>query len=242
MILRRIKAHAQKENWFAVGIDFFIVVVGVFIGLQVSNWNERRVIANTDAELIGRLGNDLRGMRQDYAQNEPIVRRIHSGWINAFRSLENCTVTPEHRPSISHALAQYQRGFGLAVQKSAFDEMKFVGAFSRIDNIELQNEISTLYSMREIQVAAENSGRINQLAAGRIMWKSIAFSFAGDEPGDEDYDDWGTAAFSPLSHCDDLELRGAVWELVDTHRDWLSVRSYYDERMISILNQLEILE
>ena len=42
MILRRIKAHVEKENWFAVGIDFCIVVIGVFIGLQVANWNEAR--------------------------------------------------------------------------------------------------------------------------------------------------------------------------------------------------------
>ncbi len=42
MIFRSIKAHIEKENWFAVGIDFFIVVVGVFIGMQVANWNEAR--------------------------------------------------------------------------------------------------------------------------------------------------------------------------------------------------------
>ena len=42
MILRRIKAHVQKENWVAVGLDFLIVVVGVFIGIQVGNWNEAR--------------------------------------------------------------------------------------------------------------------------------------------------------------------------------------------------------
>lgn len=242
MILRRIKAHVEKENWFAVFIDFAIVVVGVVIGLQVANWNERRTIATTDAELIIRLGNDLQGMRQDYIQNEPIVRRIHEGWINTFRALENCSVTPEHRPSIDYALAQYQRGFGLPVQKSAFDEMKSIGAFSRIGDIELQNQISTLYSMLEIQVAAETTGRINQLAAGRIMWKSIAFSFASDDPDDEDFDDWGKATFSPLSHCDNLELRGAVWEMVDTHRDWLSVRSDYEVTMMSVLNQLGTLQ
>ena len=42
MIFRRIKAHVEKENWFAVGIDFFIVVIGVFIGIQVANWNEEQ--------------------------------------------------------------------------------------------------------------------------------------------------------------------------------------------------------
>jgi hypothetical protein len=26
--------HVQDQNWFAVGIDFLIVVTGVFIGIQ----------------------------------------------------------------------------------------------------------------------------------------------------------------------------------------------------------------
>ena len=40
MLLRRISNHINEQNWFAVGIDLVIVVVGVFIGIQVSNWNE----------------------------------------------------------------------------------------------------------------------------------------------------------------------------------------------------------
>ncbi|MEM7728529.1 MAG: hypothetical protein AAF311_04560 [Pseudomonadota bacterium] len=39
MILRRIRAHVEAENWFAVFLDFAIVVLGVFIGIQVANWN-----------------------------------------------------------------------------------------------------------------------------------------------------------------------------------------------------------
>lgn len=42
MILGRITQHVKDQNWFAVGIDFFIVVIGVFIGIQVANWNEGR--------------------------------------------------------------------------------------------------------------------------------------------------------------------------------------------------------
>ncbi|MEL7110348.1 MAG: hypothetical protein AAGJ68_14245 [Pseudomonadota bacterium] len=39
MLLRRVTKHVKDQNWFAVSIDFAIVVVGVFVGLQVSNWN-----------------------------------------------------------------------------------------------------------------------------------------------------------------------------------------------------------
>jgi hypothetical protein len=42
LLLRRITKHVHDQNWFAVGIDFFIVVFGVFLGIQVANWNENR--------------------------------------------------------------------------------------------------------------------------------------------------------------------------------------------------------
>ena len=37
---RRIAEHVKTHNWFAVAIDFVIVVIGVFVGVQVSNWND----------------------------------------------------------------------------------------------------------------------------------------------------------------------------------------------------------
>ena len=40
MLFRRMTHHLKSQNWFAVGLDFLIVVVGVFIGLQVGNWND----------------------------------------------------------------------------------------------------------------------------------------------------------------------------------------------------------
>ena len=38
MILRRISEHVKAQNWFAVGVDLVIVVVGVFIGIEVQQW------------------------------------------------------------------------------------------------------------------------------------------------------------------------------------------------------------
>jgi hypothetical protein len=42
MLLRRVIEHVRTQNWTAVALDFVIVVVGVFIGIQVANWNERQ--------------------------------------------------------------------------------------------------------------------------------------------------------------------------------------------------------
>ena len=38
MLLRRITQHVKEQNWFAVGIDFFIVVLGVLFALMAEQW------------------------------------------------------------------------------------------------------------------------------------------------------------------------------------------------------------
>ncbi len=43
MILHRLIHHMKNQHWTAVFLDFVIVVVGVFIGLQVNNWNQARI-------------------------------------------------------------------------------------------------------------------------------------------------------------------------------------------------------
>ena len=55
MILRRVISHFRKQEWTAIAIDFLIVVVGVFVGIQVSNWNETRKDRRVEYALLQRL-------------------------------------------------------------------------------------------------------------------------------------------------------------------------------------------
>ena len=80
MILRRITKHVKDQNWFAVVLDFFIVVAGVFIGLQVSNWNDARAIRISESDFLGRLHDDiveLQERRAFYDTSRPLVMELH---------------------------------------------------------------------------------------------------------------------------------------------------------------------
>jgi len=55
MILRRITEHVKNQNWFAVGVDFVIVVIGVFVGLQVQEWSIERADRKAEYSVIERL-------------------------------------------------------------------------------------------------------------------------------------------------------------------------------------------
>jgi len=71
MILRRVIQHVKNQEWTAIWIDLVIVVVGVFIGIQVANWNEDRASRNAEARHLEEIAEDLRA---DIAIFEKIER------------------------------------------------------------------------------------------------------------------------------------------------------------------------
>jgi hypothetical protein len=59
MILRRVIDHVKHQNWTAVALDFVIVVMGVFIGIQVSNWNAAQEFKGRERELLRELRSEI---------------------------------------------------------------------------------------------------------------------------------------------------------------------------------------
>jgi hypothetical protein len=58
-IVRRFRKAAAQQNWFAVAIDFTILVAGVFLGLQANNWNQERLKRELAKSYRSRLIDDL---------------------------------------------------------------------------------------------------------------------------------------------------------------------------------------
>lgn len=80
MILRRITEHVKAQNWTAVALDFCIVVVGVFIGMQVSNWNAVQHERKREAQIVGNLIADLNDIEQTANRTAQIYDgRVKSG-------------------------------------------------------------------------------------------------------------------------------------------------------------------
>ena len=61
MILRRIIAHFRTQEWTAIGIEFVIVVLGVFVGIQVANWNADAADRRRADAYVERLTADMEG-------------------------------------------------------------------------------------------------------------------------------------------------------------------------------------
>lgn len=59
MILKSIAEGIKAQNWFVVFVEVMIVVVGIFIGLQVDDWNKERTFHQTETELLHELKREL---------------------------------------------------------------------------------------------------------------------------------------------------------------------------------------
>jgi hypothetical protein len=79
MILRRVIEHVRAQNWFAVGLDFGIVVIGVFVGIQVSNWNQERVGAEQQQRYLERLESDFTSIQERIDEHFATFEQVIGG-------------------------------------------------------------------------------------------------------------------------------------------------------------------
>lgn len=84
MILRRVIDHVRNQQWTAIWIDLFIVIIGVFIGTQVSNWNAEWETGKKAAIFSERLKRDIRLEAWGY---ESLIEYYKDVVLNADRTL-----------------------------------------------------------------------------------------------------------------------------------------------------------
>jgi hypothetical protein len=78
--LLRVAEHIRTQNWTAIGIDFLIVVLGVFVGIQVANWNTARVDHQREQLLLGSLRTELaQAIAQTETQRKAFEQVARSG-------------------------------------------------------------------------------------------------------------------------------------------------------------------
>ena len=89
MIYKRAIAKLRAQNWFAITIELAIVVVGVFIGTLVANWNAERLDKAGVERLITQLQPRLRqlqGLTADdiayYGVVRGFAKTAKAGWAS----------------------------------------------------------------------------------------------------------------------------------------------------------------
>ena len=125
MILRRFMNHVNEQNWFAVGLDVIVVIVGIYLGIQVTEWSNERDRRMSEQQYLERLHQEIQQLvdtramyeetRKDMSATLSEVTDIINGKSSADQLTdEHCriiahssftTIPPEQLPSINDLIS-----------------------------------------------------------------------------------------------------------------------------------------
>lgn len=143
MILRRVISHFRNQEWTAIGIDFVIVVIGVFVGIQVSNWNEARNERRAERQLIERLDGEI-------ARLLAVTREEMSGMRE--RVAPSATVNPVlfgQEPSRPFTVKECEWIAGSHIYRRATDELPVLDEMVATGRLDLIRDQEVKKHLRE---------------------------------------------------------------------------------------------
>jgi len=212
VILHRLSQAMAKQDWFTVLLEIFIVVVGIFLGLQVDDWNESRKYRQEEAVYRAKLARDLVAMRGDLASkieaNEESIRHM----TGALRALEACDDSDAARSELKYALEFYQVTRPFSYLDATYNEMVASGALARLADDDLKQEISYAYSRLGSINANQENFRISMPVVDEIVWGAVTYSVSPGSLRQE-------ATFDLPAICNNTRLRNAVVEMIDIQFD-----------------------
>lgn len=145
MILRRVTAHVKTQNWFAVALDLLVVIVGVFIGIEVANWNETRQGRNEERRYYAQLLVDLRTDLQTFAVADSKARDFDQAaeWV-----LGKLGGRPPREVSSGRLAASiHYAGFIYlpTTSRRTYDELISTGNLGLLRDQRIRSDIATYY-------------------------------------------------------------------------------------------------
>ncbi len=165
MILRRVIAHFRRQEWTAIFIDFVIVVVGVFVGLQVNNWNAAQSDRSREAKYMTRIAEDLRAdiVEIDEISRVASVRMAaltRVAWSPDGEPAPDALLSARGRIVVQKAPAFSERDHGsagvalfilttLEGNRSAYDALISTGDMTLIRDAALLRDIQSYYALAD---------------------------------------------------------------------------------------------
>lgn len=160
MILRRIIAHFRKQEWTAIGIDFVIVVLGVFLGIQVSNWNTAAADRRAESAYLSQLQGDLQriqGEVRDQIEFEQFQGRLAA---SAYDLIQHDRTADRSR-RIGVALSALTQRRTLRTESPTFVDLQSSGNLEIISDAELRADIiSYVFYTRRLEAVIDKNNAV----------------------------------------------------------------------------------
>lgn len=167
MILRRLAGAFRQQDWFTVFLEIMIVVLGVFIGIQVSNWNEAQTDKRLEKQYLQRLYDDVvLTIDDNLSSNEWDIVRAQTQKL-VLEALESGVLSEDQRAGFQQGLLYFGFMNTVSLRWATVEELRSTGKMAIIRDIELrellaQTEASYLYREKQTQSLGERISRYRE--------------------------------------------------------------------------------
>ena len=168
-MLKRLAAFIRRQDWFAVIIEIFVVVIGLLLAFQLDRWRELHFERQQERAYVNRLIADL---QTDIPEIAIALQQMRMELVDL---LIDVTAEPEvalGMPTLfMGAISQAAYTYTPELTSYTFDNLRSTGDLRFIRNDTLENALFDYYAFdasqrqyRPLQFATEH--RHFQLAAG----------------------------------------------------------------------------
>ncbi|WP_157442955.1 hypothetical protein [Colwellia piezophila] len=139
-------AHINEQNWFIVWLDVSVVMVGIFLGMQVTNWNEDRKENDLrriyNERLIVDFNNERKGAqaRVDYFSGTQLYG------YQALNYLEQSSSQRKPSADIIIAFMMASGRWENSSNQNTYNELINSGRINLLGNFTLRDVINQYYS------------------------------------------------------------------------------------------------
>lgn len=166
MMLLRFSKHIRNYDWFAVVVEILVLIVGVFLGFQVTEWNQERILSSQQQMYVERIKSDL---LDDIRESDTVIR-VNSLAMENIRYLENVIRNPSHAGldpnKIFQALGRPGGVRQVQLRRETFEELRNNGRLNVLENRELETALVEYYSNRDVRDQFNFFGIESSLAYG----------------------------------------------------------------------------
>ncbi len=143
MLLRRVREHLKTHNWLGVGVDLLIVILGVFLGTQVSNWNAERLAHEAGDSYRARIVRDLENNEGDLQGRAAYFAQVRVFALQVLGDLDGSAPLSDEQFLI--AAYQATQIYPRPLTRGAYDEIQSVGALNTLGSIGTRDQVANYY-------------------------------------------------------------------------------------------------
>lgn len=205
MILARLTRAFREQNWFAVVLEFIIVIAGVVIGFQITEWRGERADRQLEAYYIERLHDDLVGTLDDYQVNLVWDETQLAAQTAALRGLRECSLGEVDRNAFLRGIIFAGSVNPLPTRSGTINELQSTGNIALIRDLRLREMLAEFDGQARRRADLIDGARGNISRLSPVLAQSMEVTDFGFTP-DALFD----ATFDLQTLCEDRELRSAL--------------------------------